>query len=440
MHDMNDCSGREYHERTKHSWLSVRRNPHRLDWENQPSPFKIYPDSLPRTKLSKAFDAHTFLYHIGGITAKKNYPGVEYHLRTNPSAGALYPNELYFQVRGVEGFDDGIYHFEVATSSAVRLCPLGDSEGLEPLLGLKCPMKGLLFLVSAVWYRSAWKYCDRAYRYCLLDAGHLLGSIEAGAYLYGHAWRVAYDIDLDGLNRFFRFGSEEFFLSGAICAVPKGEGPVKLPDVDLPAADPVGVPYESNGVILQAYTETKVLQGCKKQPRFASLNFHKAAWEEAILKRRSIREFSRRPIAKGEFEALMDFVHQPIPGDCDEPVRLYAVVHRVEGMSPGLYDERGRLLRSGDFAAKAGYLCLEQKLGSDSAVTFFLTSGGCNYRALYQKAGHLGHRIYLAAIYLGLGCSGIGAYYDDEVREFLGIEEMVLYAVAVGSRDTVAPL
>ena len=430
---MNDCSGRNYHELTKHSWQSVRQGGHRLDWENQPSPFKRYPESLPRIRLSKEYDAHTFVYHVGGITAKKSYPGVEYYLRTNPSAGALYPNELYFQARGVEGFDDGLYHFEVASSSAVRLCSLEESEGLEPLLGLERPMEGLLFLVSAVWYRSAWKYRRRAFRYCLLDAGHLLGGIEAGAYLYGHAWRTAYDIDLEGLNRLFGFGPEEFFLSSVLCAVPKGAGPVQSPAARIPAVDPVGVPYEPDGVILQAYAETKRLRNCRKQPRFPALNFHKEAWEEAILKRRSIREFSRRPILKAQYGALMDFVRQPIPSDCDEPVRLYAVLNRVEGMPPGLYDEGGELLRGGDFAAKAGYLCLEQRLGSDSAVTFFLTSGGCNYRALYQKAGHLGHRIYLAATYLGLGCSGIGAYYDDEVREFLGTDEMVLYALAVGA-------
>ena len=432
---MNDCLGREYHEATKHSWLSVRQNPGRLDWENQPASMKFYPDDLPRIKLSKAYKAHTFIYHIGGITAKKSYPGVTYYLRTNPSAGALYPNELYFQARGVEGFADGIYHFEVGTSSAVRLVGIGDGEGLEPLLGERRAMRGLLFFVSAVWYRSAWKYRDRAYRYCLLDAGHMLGGIEAGAYLYGHAWRIAYGIDLAGLGRFFGFKEEEGFLSAAICAVPDRAREVRVPDATPPRTDPLGgVPAVTNPLIAQAYRRTMAPHGCRKEPRFPELSYHKEAWEEAILRRRSIREFPKEPISKGHYETLGKALRLPIPSDCDASLRLYAVVNRVEGLPPGIY--RGNeCLKRGDFAQKAGYLCLEQRLGSDSAVTYFLLSDACDYRALYQKAGHLGQRLYLVSEYLGLGCSGIGAYYDDEVRAFLKDDGMVLYALAVGKKE-----
>src|SRR2546427_4030698 len=39
-----------YHEATKHSYLSIRTNPHLLDWANQPLPFKIYP-TLERLRL-----------------------------------------------------------------------------------------------------------------------------------------------------------------------------------------------------------------------------------------------------------------------------------------------------------------------------------------------------------------------------------------------------
>ncbi|RUM43645.1 MAG: dehydrogenase [Hydrogenimonas sp.] len=427
---MNNCSGHEYHEATKHSWLSVRQYPNRLDWDNQPASLKFYPSTYPHTPLTKAFPAHNLIYHIGGITAKKSYPGVEYYLRTNPSAGALYPNEVYFQARGVDGFEDGIYHFEVGSSSAVLLQPLNPNEGLEPFLKLRHPMRGLLFFISSPWYRSAWKYKNRAYRYCLLDAGHLLGTIDAGSYLYDHAYRIAYNIDLEGLNHFFGFGREEFFLSAAILAVPE-EGEVEIPKQTLVQSDPTGGVFEPNPLIERTYQETIPLQGCHAEPRFRKFMFHKSAWEEAILKRRSIREFSKQPITKAQFEAVMEIVNQPIPSDCDEPITIYAVINRVIGMPLGIYKD-GTLLKSGDFSQKAGYLCLEQRLGSESAVTFFLLSNGCNYRALYQKAGIIGHRIYLASEYLGIGCSGIGAYYDNEVCEFLDDPHMVLYALAIG--------
>ena len=123
---------------------------------------------------------------------------------------------------------------------------------------------------------------------------------------------------------------------------------------------------------------------------------------------------------------------QPVLSDCDEEVNVYVVVNRVLDMPLGLYKE-GSYLKYGDFAQKAGYLSLEQyNLSTQGALAFFMTSSGKNYQALYQKAGIIGHRLYIAANYLGLGASGIGAYYDDEVNAFIENDEMVLYAFAIG--------
>jgi SagB-type dehydrogenase family enzyme len=190
-----------YHASTKHSYNSVRTNPNQLSWEDQPSTYKNYPDSYKKVKLDLDKPEDNFLYHIAGLTAKKSYPSGEYYLRINPSAGALYPNELYFQVRGVEGIDDGVYHYEVSSSSLTLLQSINDNEGLEPYFGYKSAMKGYLFLVSAIYYRSSWKYKNRAFRYCLLDAGHLLGSMEASALLKPHALQIVYNIDREKLNR-----------------------------------------------------------------------------------------------------------------------------------------------------------------------------------------------------------------------------------------------
>lgn len=198
-----------YHATTKHSYNSVRTNPNRLSWENQPSTYKNYPEAYQRFKLNLEEEEDNFLYHIAGLTAKKSYPNGEYYLRINPSAGALYPNELYFQVRGVEGKVDGIYHYEVGSSSLTFLHAINESEGIESYFGFKTAMRGYLFLVSAIYYRSSWKYKNRAFRYCLLDAGHLLGSIEAAALLKPHAVQINYTIDKEKLNRMFGFEERE---------------------------------------------------------------------------------------------------------------------------------------------------------------------------------------------------------------------------------------
>lgn len=420
-----------YHAATKHSYNSVRTNPNYLSWEDQPSTYKNYPESYKKTKLDLQDVEDNFLYHIAGLTAKKTYPGGEYYLRINPSAGALYPNELYIQIRGVEGKEDGIYHYEVSSASLTLLQPIPPEEGLEPYFGYKMQMRGYLFLVSAIYYRSSWKYKNRAFRYCLLDAGHLLGSIEAAALLKPHAVQVNYNIDKEKLNRMFGFKAREWFLAGATMAVPVHGSEVHAIEFALPYVDG-SRSFEKNERIEQAYQETMDASGCKRQTKAPKFTYNTGKLQETLFKRRSQRGFNEGAITKGQFNYIMDAIHQPMLSDCDEAVSVYAVLNRVLDMPLGLYKD-GEYLKYGDFAKKSGYLSLEQySLSQLGAVAFFLTSKAKNYQALYQKAGIIGHRLYVAAQYMQIGCSGIGAYYDDEVNAFVGNDEMVLYALAIG--------
>ena len=420
-----------YHSTTKHSYNSVRTNPNRLSWEDQPTTYKNYPDNYKKVKLDLEKQEDNFLYHIAGLTAKKFYPSGEYYLRINPSAGALYPNELYFQARGVEEIEDGVYHYEVSTASLTLLQSITPQEGLEPYLGYTTAMKGYLFLVSAVYYRSSWKYKNRAFRYCLLDGGHLLGSIEAAALLKQKAVEIRYNIDREKLNLMFGFEGREWMLSGCAMAEPMDEEKVAAIEFSLPYVEASGT-FEANRIIEQAYHETMQLRECKKEHKTPKYSYNAAKLQETIFTRRSQRGFQGGAITKGQFHYIMEAIHQPIPSDCDEDISVYAVVNRVLDMPLGLY-KGGAYMKYGDFARHAGYLSLEQyTLSMQGAVAFFLTSKAKNYQALYQKAGIIGHRLYLAALYLGIGCSGIGAYYDDEVNAFVENDEMVLYALAIG--------
>lgn len=420
-----------YHAQTKHSYNSVRMYPNQLSWQDQPSTYKNYPESYTKRKLDRGNAEDDFLYHIAGLTAKKSYPSGEYYLRINPSAGALYPNELYFQARGVENVEDGIYHYEVSTSSITLLQTIAEDEGLEPYMGYKTAMKGYLFLVSAIYYRSSWKYKNRALRYCLLDAGHLLGSIEASALLKPHAVQVIYNIDREKLNRMFGFEAQEWFLSALAMAVPLREQEIKAIEFELPFVDG-SLTFEQNAIIEEAYEESCQLEKCKKELTAPKFTYNDTKLKETIFSRRSQRGFQEGAITKGQFNYIMDVIHQPILSDCDEDVSVYVVLNRVLDMPLGLY-KNGEYLKYGDFGNHAGYLSLEQySLSAQGAVAFFLTSKAKNYQALYQKAGIIGHRLYIVSLYLGIGCSGIGAYYDDEVNRFVKNDEMVLYALAIG--------
>lgn len=426
-----------YHQNTKHSYFSVRNNPNRVDWNNPPNRFKNYPDSYKRIALDSSNENYNFLYLISGITAKKTYPGIEYYLRVNPSAGALYPNEVYFQVRNVDGFEDGIYHLEVVTSSAVKLQKIELNQGVETLLGLDFSVDGFIFFISSLYFRSSWKYKNRAFRYCLLDAGHLLGSIEASSYLFDKEFEILYDFPKQKLNDFFYFDEKEFFTAVCLVGTKKDD---KKESFSLTLSTLDGSSYEErkisffvkNELIEKAYEDTLEIKNKKSETKKALFNFQKQRFKDVIFKRRSIREFTKQSISKVQFEAILNVLNQPITNDCDEEVDIFYTINRVEGLQIGLY-KNGLLLKNGDFSSKAGYLCLEQELGKDSAVTFFLTTKSKNYQEAYQKAGIIGHRLYLASNYLDIGCSGIGAYYDDEVCEFLQEQTMVLYALAIGN-------
>lgn len=428
----------KYHLETKHSYHSVRAFPNRLDWDNQPSTFKNYPNEFERIDLNTNLDNHNFIYLIAGVSAKKVYPSVEYYLRVNPSAGALYPNEIYFQVRNEEGFEDGIYHFEISSSSATLLYKLKENEGIEANLGLDSSSDGFIFLISSIYYRSSWKYKNRAFRYCLLDAGHVLGSIEASSYLFEKDFSILYDFNREKLNTLFNFDEKEFFTSVVLCS--KSENSLKSPiTLTLPTIDGLKVEqnskdeiFERNKLIEEAYSLSSKLNNKIVQLSKANFVYNKELFKQTVFQRRSIRGFSKKAITKVEYESILNILNKAITSDCDEQIDIYYVINRVENMPIGLY-KNGKLIKKGDFKTKAGYLCLEQDLGSSSAITFYLTSKDKNYQALYQKAGIIGHRLYLASNYMQIGCSGIGAYYDDEVCEFIDEYCMVLYSLAIGN-------
>ncbi len=420
-----------YHAETKHSYYSVRSNPNAMDWALQPSTYKTYPNSFEKFELDSQNLWHGIIYYAASISIKKYYPtGTERFLRVNPSAGALYPNELYFQARGIEGFEDGIYHYEVQSNRAVLLYRLKEGEGVEPYMGYETAMQGMLFLVSAVYYRSSWKYKNRAFRYCLLDAGHLLGSLESGALLMDENINIVYDIKRRELNKMFGFGSREYFLSGAMVATPLEEK-VKPIKFELIYVDGSGT-FEQNEHMEIAYRQTSHLLEKIAESKIPKFDYEKVRFQESILKRRSQRGFEGKPMTKAEYLKVMEVINEPILSDCDEELELFVVLNRVHHMPMGLY-HKGKLVKNEDLSQRAGYLCLEQySLGTQGAMTFFLLSNAKNYQALYQKAGIIGQRLYAISTYLEIGCSGIGAYYDDEVNAFLEQEGMVLYALAIG--------
>lgn len=114
----------------------------------------------------------TLLHAAYGVTG--SLPSTPQLLRTAPSGGALYPLELYVLPRRVEGLETALYHYDPLRHVLERLAPLPVVVGsdLSPYGDLleRC---GAVIAITAMFWRSRFKYGHRAYRFTLLEAGHV---------------------------------------------------------------------------------------------------------------------------------------------------------------------------------------------------------------------------------------------------------------------------
>lgn len=424
----NQISGKAYHNATKHSYLSVQIDPNYVDALTQPFSFKVYPKFYRRVKLNLNNPIHSFILLSGAITLEKVYKDGPYKLRVNPSAGALYPTEVYVQVRGIEGIVDGIYHLEVENNCLTLIYELID-DGLENYIIPGKSINGFIFLISCVYYRSSWKYQNRSIRYCFLDSGHHLGAVAASAFLHNRDIQLIFDFDKLALNSDLGFENKEFITA---CAVSGELQDKKIRRLRLKVPFVSGTDYfESNRFIEDAYQATTQQKSRQQKLEYPQFDFDKDKFYQVVWNRRSIRRFRKESIFQEDYLYIVQQLEQSIPTENYEEIKIYSVVHRVEGMTPGLY-KGTYLVKAGNFSDKTGYLCINQAIARDSAVTLFFVSDYLNYQTAMQIAGFLGHRLYLTSNYLGIQCSGIGAYYDDETQELLETNKDVLYGMVIG--------
>src|ERR1700726_57965 len=204
---------REYHEFTKHTVEKLRRSQHYLDWANMPNPYRHYEgvplldlpadppapqisalevlegklgntfakdatqnagakDSAPKDGGENAGEKNgaaflsQLMFYSASISATKRAAASTYALRVNPSSGNLHPTEFHFCTRGLVDWPDGLYHYRPSSHMAEQRA-IGDF-----VLKLTDTAAPLVFVLTSIVWREAWKYCDRAYRYCLHDIGH----------------------------------------------------------------------------------------------------------------------------------------------------------------------------------------------------------------------------------------------------------------------------
>src|SRR5215472_7503173 len=264
-HNRETSSARAYHERTAHSPRSVRASGHRLDWANEPRPFKIYPD-LPPIALPRDFPAATLdtlaalsggmtssdpldlarlaavLFLSAGVTRTVRYPGGgERYLRAAASTGALYQTEVYVVAGAVGDLAAGVYHF-CPGDFALRRLREGDFRGALALAAGDEPMaeRPAILVVTAIYWRNAWKYQARAYRHLFWDSGTMLANLLAVGDGLGLAPRVVTGfVDLEvnrllGLDPSREVALELIALGPEAAAAPAGAPPASIDHATLP--------------------------------------------------------------------------------------------------------------------------------------------------------------------------------------------------------------
>jgi SagB-type dehydrogenase family enzyme len=479
---------REYHDSTKHSVESLRQRQHVLDWANMPDPFRHYEGvpvldlradpPVPETPALEVLDGvpgatspgdgSTFLsqllFYSAAISASKSVPatGYRYALRVNPSSGNLHPTEFHFLARGLKEWPDGLYHYRPAAHMAEQRAR-GDPE--MKLAGSSAP---IVFVLTSIAWREAWKYRDRAYRYCLHDIGHAWQALALAARAMGCDTFATGHFPDDEVAQFCRLHQDEWPM--LIVEVRGGSIPVREPD----ARETVWYGGHPNQLsketivypsIDEIHNATKLSNrashGTPAEPaptgageiKLPAPASSRRTFGEVARMRRSALNFlgGMQSMSLPQLSAILAVTIRPFYADFAGArfIQLYLYAHRVEGLQPGVYrfwTEHAELeqIRSGDQRVAAAGLSLGQELAGNACVAFSMIGnldqaarvhGNRGYRYVHFEAGAIGHRLYLAAEALGLGATGIGAFYDDEVHRYLNLtpeQGQVVYHFAIG--------
>lgn len=432
-----------------------------IDWGDAPPDLKSYPRA-PHIRLERG--------DVGrrGLSASLRGAGVRTHdllrlpelgdllhlsagvterqrsgraLRAAPSAGALFPSELYVLARSVQGLAPGVYHYDPDQERLDALGPLPAISGAPSADDADAAV-----VLTSVIRRTAYKYGDRAYRYVAADAGHLLENLRVASQSVGLEATLAPRFDESRLARTLGVdGVEEIVL--AMMALRRTHvAPINTPAPrytvpslgTAPQTGAIGLLHQATSLRLAdvdagAYVALPTPRASEAQVR------------QVIAERRSKRRFTNEPVPLVALASILADMDQA--DQLSDAVRINLVVNRVQGLASGIYryDRRHvlHLVRGGDFAAAAESAALSQSVIGDAAVVLVLSAergpmlaeGARGYRHGMIEAGLIGERWLLGASARRLGACPVGAFYDDEAAALINIDpqrEWVLHFAALG--------
>ena len=494
-----------YHERTKHHINKLAKSLGYLDWANQPDPFRFYEGTkkveLPLLKQdpncdykslylkdiceTKLFNIETvskFLELSLGLSAWKSIPGSQWSLRMNPSSGNLHPTECYLIVPNYDSLN-GVYHYNPFLHALEERTKL--NEKIVNRIKNFYNTDGFFIALTSILWREAWKYGERAYRYCQLDIGHAVAALKFSANLLG--WDIKYlnaisDEEIEkmlGFDKTSFVENEEEYAECLLFVYPKDkkEIPLSVPNSVINLFEELefkGTPnrlskehvrwdiiYETAEYLKKPKTKEKKINLLEENPQFFVDSPYKAP--QIIRKRRSAMAYDRKTYMP--FDVFINILDKTVPREGINPfdvkiiepsINLLLFVHRVEGLKKGLYfyfrneDEKENfinktrkeflwekvadrlyLLYEGDFETTSQIVSCRQDIASDSCFSLGMIAKfrpvvekkPYLYRNLHWEAGSIGQTLYLEAESHNFRGTGIGCFFDDMVHEILGLED-----------------
>lgn len=446
-----------------------------MDWSNQPNPYKSYPGLesiplprelvLPRAEAEKALksDLHregesldlknlsNLLFMSYGFTSQTQHGTEMFLYRSAPSAGALYPIECYIIAEGINGLEDGLYHYSILDFALTRL-----RKGAPPA---NLPSPAIVF--TGLFFRSAWKYRDRAYRYCLMDAGHVAENFMINGPVLGLEPVFSAEFDDKAVNDYLGLDTAKEAALAVVHLSTETKGTANEESAierDIIASDPAapkemvfdtisrtaeltGVPLSSSPSALPAWTEIE-----EKEVRPADWDgFESPTLVQVLRGRRSRRNFRPKTLKQNELARALDLI---MTEDIGKTLNMSFLLNEVEDFSDGLYvsTDKQYKIRShikGFIGPSLSTAALSQDWVGRANIIIVLSAplekleqdlGPRALRLSYLAAGRIGQRIYLAAETMGWGCCGVGAFFDEQVRELLKFprDEFPLYILPMG--------
>jgi len=408
------------------------------------------------------------LYHTLGVSKTAQYRGLTYAFRTAPSAGALYPVNIYVLASHVRGLEPGLYYYNSEKSAlfliqsesllSVRLQNLSGS----PELLTDAPAT---VIFTTTFGRTAFKYYERSYRFVAMEVGHAAYNLGLSAASFGLRAPMIGRFDDQALNTMLNINpsTEAGFL-----IMPIGSARTSSPEPVFQRA-PISTSSESFTDLIHIGTSISLVGMMGKLPRHP-LRPESGPKDiilpgavqgkpllEAINLRRSVRKYNSASMPLQELSALCaaaagnskDLIFNDPLLLVAAPLTLFVVVRDVQGVKPGVYRylpayHALQLLKEGDFSKQCEKASVKQEFIGNADVVFIMSAkwqdilfpdGDRGYRYACMRAGLMGEGIYLQGTSLGLGVCAAGAFKDADIASILGLnigEEIPLYEIAAG--------